>query len=112
MGLLVSNIIPRKFAENAQTEQYRVQTNTQVIIDKFTATNTSASNVEFSINLVASGGSALSSNLVLDSRIIAAGESYLCPEIIGQILEDDGYISTICDTLSALTISASARLIT
>ena len=112
MGLLVSNIIPRKFAENAQTEQYRAQSNTQVIIDKFTATNTSAGNVVFSANLVISGGSAASSNLVLDARIIASGESYLCPEIIGQILEADGYISTISDTLNALTISASARLIT
>ena len=112
MGLLISNIIPRKFAENTQAEQYRVQTNTQIIIDKFTATNTSAANIEFSVNLIASGGSAASSNLVLNGRVIAAGESYLCPEIIGQILEDDGYISTICDTLSALTISASARLIT
>ena len=112
MALLVSNIIPRKFAENTQTEQYRAQSNSQVILDKFTATNTSTSNVVFSANLVRSGGSAAGSNLVLNARVIAPSESYLCPEIIGQILEADGYISTICDTSSALTISASARLIT
>ena len=112
MSVSVANIIPRKFAENTQTEQYRSQTNTQVIIDKFTATNISAANVVFSANLVASGGSATDSNLVLDARVIAAGESYLCPELIGQILEADGYISTLSDTASALTISASARLIT
>lgn len=112
MGITVSNIIPRKFAENSQTEQYRAPSNTQAIIDKFTATNTTASNVTLGVNLVVSGGSAADSNLVLDARVIAPGETYTCPELIGQILEADGFISTLCDTASALTISASARLIT
>ena len=108
MAITVKNIIPRKQAEATQTGQY-IADNVKTIIDKFTATNTSAGNVVFSCNLIASGGSASDSNLVLDSQIILPGKTYLCPELIGQTLEDGGIISTLSDTASALTISASGR---
>lgn len=108
MAVTVLNIIPRKQIEAVQTGQYAAD-NVKAIIDKFTATNTSAGNVVFSCNLIASGGSAGDSNLVLDSQTILPGETYLCPELIGQTLESGGIISTLCDTASALTISASGR---
>lgn len=108
MAVTVINIIPRKFAEAAQTGQYFAD-NVKTIIDKFTVTNTSAANVVFSCNLIASGGSAGDSNLVLDAQTILPGETYLCPELVGQTLEASGIISTLCDTASALTISASGR---
>ncbi|MCK5600591.1 hypothetical protein KAR91_01910 [Candidatus Pacearchaeota archaeon] len=111
MSVTVKNIIPRKQAEAAQTGQY-VADGVKTIIDKFTATNTSASNVAFSCNLIASGGSAGDSNLVLDSQTILPGKTYLCPELVGQTLEDGGIISTLSDTASAITISASGREIT
>ena len=108
MSVTTKNIIPRKQVEAVQTTQYTA-TGIRTIIDKFTATNTSASNVVFSCNLIASGGSVSDSSLVLDAQIILPGETYLCPELVGQILEDGGFISTLCDTASALTISASGR---
>lgn len=108
MAVTVINIIPRKQAEATQTAQYTAD-NVKAIIDKFTATNTSANNVEFSCNLIASGGSASDSNLVIGSQVILPGETYLCPELIGQVLGSGGFISTLCDTASALTISASGR---
>jgi hypothetical protein len=108
MAITVANIIPRKQAENVQTGQY-IANNVKTIIDKFTATNTSANNVVFSCNLIPLGGSASDANLVLDTKTINPGETYLCPELIGQVLERDGIISTLCDTVTALTISASGR---
>lgn len=108
MAVTVVNIIPRKQAEAAQTGQYFAD-NVKTIIDKFTATNTSANNVVFSCNLIALGGSAGNSNLVLNSQVILPEETYLCPELVGQTLEPSGTISTLCDTASALTISASGR---
>ena len=111
MTITVKNIIPRKFAENSQTTQYTA-TNCKTVIDKFTATNTSASPVVLSANLVASGGSASASNLLLNSKSIAAGETYNAYELVGQVLESGGFISTIAGTASALTISASGREIT
>lgn len=111
MTVTVKNIIPRKQAEAAQTGQYTA-VNCKAIIDKFTATNSTLSAVTFSVNLVASGGSASAQNVVLSGKSIAPGETYLCPELVGQVLESGGFISTLAGTASALTISASGREIT
>jgi hypothetical protein len=110
MAVTILNIIPRKQAEATQTSQY-TSSGVKTIIDKFTATNTSGAAVLFSVNLVASSESAGASNLVLQNQSIAAGACYLCPELVGQTLEAGGFISTLADTASALTISASGRQI-
>lgn len=111
MTVKVLNIIPRKQAEAVQTGQYTAQ-NCKTIIDKLTVTNTSAVNAVISVNLVASGGVAGDSNLVLKTRAVAPGETYTCPEVVGQVLESGGFISTLAGTAAALTISASGREIT
>ena len=111
MAVEVLNIIPRKQAENTQTGQYTSE-NAKTIIDKFTVTNTSAANVDFSVNLVANGDTASDANLVLDARTIAAGETYTCPELVGQSLEAGGFISTLAGAATSLVISASGRVIT
>lgn len=109
--ITVKNIIPRKQAENSQTSQYTAA-NCKTVIDKFTVTNTTGSAATFSVNLVASAGSASASNCVLSGKSIAAGETYNCPELVGQVLESGGFISTLAGTASALTISATGREIT
>ncbi len=111
MTTTVVNIIPRKQAEAVQTSQY-LAVNCKTIIDKFTATNTSAVNAVLSVNLVAAGGTEGNANLVMKARSIAPGETYTCPELVGQSLESGGFISTLAGTASALTISASGREIT
>lgn len=111
MSTTILNIIPRKLAEAAQSTQY-TSTTARTLIDKFTATNTSAQNVKFSCNLVASGDTPATENLVLDDRTIPPGDTYLCPELVGQILEDGGTISTLAGAASAIVISASGRVIT
>lgn len=108
MSVTVLNIIPRKQIEASQTAQYTAS-GVKTIIDKFTVTNTSASGVTFSCNLVASGGTASDENNVLDGRNIASGETYTCPELAGQTLEDGGFISTLAGASGSLTISASGR---
>ena len=111
MTVTVKTIIPAKQAENVQTTQYTA-TNCKTIIDKFTATNTSAGNVTISVNLVTSGGSAGVTNLIVDSRAIAPDETYTFPELVGQVLELGGFISTIASAAASLTIRASGREIT
>lgn len=111
MSVLVKTLIQSKQAENAQTTQYTA-TNCKTVIDKFTATNTSAANVTLSVNLVASGGTAGVSNLIVDSRAIAPDETYTFPELVGQVLEPGGFISTLASAATALTIRASGREIT
>jgi len=111
MSVLVKTLIPAKQAENAQTTQYTA-VNCKTVIDKFTATNTSAGNVTLSVNLVTSGGAAGDSNLIVDTRAIAPGETYTFPELVGQSLEPDGFISTVASAATSLTIRASGREIT
>ena len=111
MTVTVKNIIARKQVEAVQTGQYTAN-NCKTVIDKFTVTNTTAGNVVFSCNLVASGGVAGAANLVLSARTIAPGETYTCPELVGQSLEAGDFISTLASAATSLTISASGREIT
>lgn len=111
MTVTVKNLIPAKQAENVQTTQYTAS-NCKAIIDKFTATNTGASNVSLSVNLVASGGSAGASNLIVDTRVIAPDETFTFPELVGHVIESGGFVSTIASAATSLTIRASGREIT
>lgn len=111
MSVLVKTLIASKQAENVQTTQYTA-INCKAIIDKFTATNTSGANVTFSVNLVTNGGAAGVTNLIVDSRAIAPDETYTFPELVGQVLESGGFISTIASAATSLTIRASGREIT
>ncbi len=111
MSVIVKNIIPRKQVEIAATTQYTA-VNCKTIIDKFTATNTSLANVSIGVNLVVAEGVPGDSNLVTKSRIVAPGETYTFPELVGQVLESGGFISTSASAASSLTISASGREIT
>lgn len=111
MAIQIINIIPRKQAEAVQTAQY-TSTNSKTLIDKFTATNTSANNVDISVNLVANGGTASDANLVVDTRTLAPQETYTFPELVGQLLESGGFISTLASAATSITISATGRVIT
>jgi len=110
MTVTAKNLIPAKFAENTQTTQYIVPSNiTAVIIDKFTATNTSASSATISINLVTGSSTASSSNLIVKDKSLTASETYIFPELVGQILPTTAFISTIASASSAITIRVSGR---
>ena len=111
MSVSVKTLIDAKQAENAQTTQYTA-VNCKTIIDKFTATNTSANNVTLSVNLVGSGGSPGASNLIVDTRTVAPDETYTFPELVGQVLEPGDFISTLAGAATSLTIRASGREIT
>lgn len=111
MTVSIKVLIPAKQAENIQTTQYTA-TNCKAIIDKFTATNTTAGNVTISVNLVTAAGSAATSNLIVDTRAITPDETYTFPELVGQALEPSGFISTIASAAASLTIRANGREIT
>ena len=111
MAVTVKSLVPAKQVEATQVTQYTA-VNCKTIIDKFTATNTSASNVTMSVNLVASAGSPGTSNLIVDARAIAPDECYTFPELVGQVLEPGGTISTIASAATSLTMQVSGREIT
>ena len=103
----VKKLIAAKQAENAQTTQYTA-TNVTTIIDKFSVHNTTGAPVTIAVNLVASGGAAGAGNLFLN-KSIAGGETYICPELVGQVLGNGDFISTLAGAATSLSISASGR---
>jgi len=111
MTVTILNIIPRKLLEATNAAQYTASGGTKVIIDAFTITNVSSGTVSFSCNLVASGDAADTDNRVISQRQIVAGETYLCPEMINQVIEASGFISTYASVANALVCSASGRVI-
>jgi len=108
MAVSVKVLIPAKTAENSQTSQYTAAGVT-TIIDKFTATNYSASAATISVNLVTATGSAGNDNLIVKTKTLQASETYTFPELVGQVLSPSGFISTIAGTASAINIRASGR---
>lgn len=111
MTVTVTVLIPAKTAENAQTTQY-TSTGVTTIIDKFTATNYSASAATISVNLVTAAGTASNDNLIVKTKTLQAGETYTFPEIVGQVLSSSGFISTLAGTVTAINIRASGRQVT
>jgi hypothetical protein len=108
MAVTAKVLVPPKQLENAQTAQYTA-TSVTAIIDKATITNTSAANVTVSVYLVTSGGSAGSLNAIIINRTIVPAETYLCPELVGQVLAPGGFISTIAGAATSLTMRVSGR---
>jgi hypothetical protein len=82
------------------------------IIDKFTATNYSASAATISVNLVTGADTAGNQNLIVKTKTLAPAETYTFPEIVGQVLAPSGFISTIAGTATAINIRASGREVT
>ena len=108
MAVTISNIIPAKTAENTQTTQY-TSNGVQTIIDKFTATNYSASAATISVNLVTAAGSAGNDNLIVKTKTLQASETYTFPELVGHILNSNGFISTLASAPLTINIRASGR---
>ena len=108
MAVTTKVLIPEKIAENAQTTQYTA-TNVTAIIDKFTATNYSATAATISVNLVTISGSAGNDNLIVKTKTLQPSETYTFPELVGQVISSGGFISTIAGTATSINIRASGR---
>lgn len=110
MAVTISNIIPAKTAEVTQVTQY-TSTGVQTIIDKFTATNYSASPATISVNLITPAGSAGNDNLIVKTKTLQPAETYTFPELVGHVLPVGGFISTVASAATAINIRASGRLV-
>jgi len=110
MAVNISNIIPAKIAEASQTTQY-TSNGVQTIIDKFTATNYSAVAATLSVNLITAAGSAGNDNLIVKAKTLQPSETYTFPELVGHVIPNNGFISTIAGTATSINIRASGRLV-
>ena len=111
MTVSVKVLVPAKTVENSQTTQYTA-TGVTAIIDKFTATNFTATAATISVNLVTVSGSAGNGNLITKTKTLQASEVYTFPELVGQVLGIGDFISTIAGTASAINMRVSGREVT
>jgi hypothetical protein len=110
MTTIAKVFIESKLLEGTQTTQYTTD-GVKSRIDKFTVTNQAATSKVLNVNLVPSGGSAGSSNLIIKNKTILPGQTYECPELVGQLLEAGGFISTLATDGTSLTCRANGIII-
>jgi hypothetical protein len=108
LTVTVKNLVPAVIAAATQTTQYTA-VNVTTIIDKFTATNYSAVAATISVNLVTNGDTAGNQNLISKTKTLQPAEVYTFPELVGQVLNPGGFISTIAGTAASINIRVSGR---
>lgn len=108
MAVNVKVLIPAKIAESTQTTQYTANGVT-TLIDKFTATNYSASAATISVNLVTLTETAGNQNLIVKTKTLQPAETYTFPELVGAALAPGGFISTLASAATSINIRASGR---
>ena len=109
MTVLVRTLAECVQVAAADTAYYTTPASTRTIIDKMTATNTTAGTLTLTVNLVASGGSVGASNTVISAQAIAAGATYTCPEVVGHFLNPGDFISAKASAATSITLRISGR---
>lgn len=109
MAVNFAVLIPSISLAAGTTTQYTA-TGKTTMIDKFTMTNFSGAAAVFTVWLVPLGDSAANKNVLIYLRNIAAGETYLCPELVGQLILPGGFIATSVTTgANLLSCRANGR---
>ena len=111
MAITNKVLIESKEMEAALTTQYTVPATTKAIVDKFTATNVTASPATITIYFTPTGGTPGLDTKIIDSKVIEANSEDQLSATVGQGLEAGGFISTE-GTASAITIRCTGREIT
>lgn len=100
-------LIDSKLAEDVLTMQYGA-VNCKASVDKFTATNVTASNVVLTVHLVPPGGTADATNQ-LPPQNIAPGKSWMGADAVGHIIDTGGAVWTLASDADAIAVRASGR---
>lgn len=108
MTIVAKCLIETQVAPIAETSLYPAPANTRTIIDKLSATNTTAGALTITIKLVPAGQVAGVAYEVSHAASIAAGQSYTFPEVIGHVLASGDFISVIASA-AGINIRASGR---
>ena len=112
MSVTAKCLINAKYAAGSATTEYTVASNTRTIIDKFTATNTDASDRTITVYIVPTGQTAGAQYTVTSAYSITAGASVDLTEMKNQILNAGDFISVAASVASKVVIRASGREVT
>lgn len=110
MSVTSKPIIASQYAANTETTEYTAS-GVRTIIDKFTAYNSSGAPVAVTVKLVASGDTA-SAEDVIETKTVAAGETWGFPYIVGHSLAPGDFISVVAGSSSVVVIRATGREVT
>jgi hypothetical protein len=111
MAVITKALLDSKYLESVQTTQYTA-TNCRALVTKVTISNQDTVNRTVSVHIVPPAGTASNANRFVITKTVVPGETYLCPELSGQVVENGGFISTIASAASALTIRINGQEIT
>ena len=110
-------IIPQTLIAGSQltataATYYTAPANTKAIIQNMTLTNTTANAVTATVHVISTGATETASNMIISARVIAANESYTCPEAIGKVILATGTIRALAGSATAITIESSGVEVT
>lgn len=73
--------------------------------------NSTAVAKTFTAHVIPSGGTAGATNMYISARVIAPGESYTCPELVGRGMNAGGFVQVLAD-VTGMTFKFEALDIT
>lgn len=110
-------IVPKTLIAGSQlttsaATYYTAGTGVTAIIKSMTLTNNSGGAVTATVHIVDTGSTESASNMVIDAKNLADGETYLCPEAINQSISPTGTIRALASANTSISIKASGVEVT
>lgn len=113
MSVTPLEIVNKQLTTTATDVPFVSQTGTRTRITAASIINTeAATNYTATIYKIPSGDTAGAANIIINARTIVGGETYPCPELIGQILEPGDKLQGIASTTLKLNFIVSGVEIT
>lgn len=95
---------------NADATIYTAPTQTTAKIGRAVFTNTSVSAVTITAGIT-TGGALGASTTLISAQSIAAGQSYVSPELAGQVIPSGSVIRAFCSAATSVTVAISGLTI-
>lgn len=86
---------------------YTTPANTTAVMKRTVFTNTSGSAVTITVNIVRNGGSSGTTNQIIPPKAIAAGGTYVSPELAGMTLGPGDAVHALASANSAINMMSS-----
>lgn len=111
MAVVAKALVQGQIIPNANTTVYTAPLAVTTILDKVTATNYDSVVREMTISIVPAGGS-VSDAYYVAKHTFQPKETYTWPEIVGQVLNQENFVSIIASNNTGLNVRISGREIT
>lgn len=104
-------LVQGKRVEDSTTIQY-TSTSVKTILDGVVVSNPEATPATLTAWLVPSGGTATNANQFVNAKPIAAGDTYLCPELVGRRMDAGDTLHMKASIATTLSVRVDGRVVT